>query len=143
MSYGHDPDSILALAERALGYAEAAGATEAEALVTADDARLTRFANSEIHQNVAEMNAQLNLRFVVGKRVGVASSNRLDDEGLRRLAETAGAIARTSEELEDWGGLPEPTPIWTLRNRAPEQAWPTLAPWPGSPLPQFGVPSIT
>jgi PmbA protein len=43
--------------------------------------------------------------------VGVASSNRVDDEGLRRLAETAGAIARNSAELEDWGGLPEPTPI--------------------------------
>jgi predicted Zn-dependent protease len=114
VSHGHDPDSILALAEQAIAYAEAAGATEVEALVTADDARLTRFANSEIHQNVAETNAQLNLRFVVGKRVGVASSNRLDDEGLRRLAETAGAIARTSEELEDWGGLPEPTPITNL-----------------------------
>ena len=102
------------MAERALAHAEAAGATEAEALVTADDARLTRFANSEIHQNVAESDAQLNLRFVVGRRVGVASSNRLDEEGLRRLAETAGAIARNSEELEDWGGLPEPTPIEEL-----------------------------
>ena len=46
-----------------------------------------------------------------GKRVGVASSGRIDEEGLRRLAETAGAIARVVEELEDWGGLPEPTPI--------------------------------
>jgi PmbA protein len=108
---GHDPAALLAMAERALAYAEAAGATEAEALVMGDDARLTRFANSEIHQNVAERNAQLNLRFVVGRRVGVASSNRLDDDGLRRLAESAGAIARASEELEDWGGLPEPTPI--------------------------------
>ncbi len=36
-----------------------------------------------------------------------------------------------------------PTPIWTSRKRAPEVACPTLAPWPGSPLPQFGVPSIT
>ncbi len=36
-----------------------------------------------------------------------------------------------------------PTPIWTSLKRAPEVAWPTLAPWPGSPLPQFGVPSIT
>src|SRR5262249_2872572 len=36
-----------------------------------------------------------------------------------------------------------PTPTWTSRNRAPETAWPTWAPWPGSPLPQFGVPSIT
>ncbi|HSL34407.1 MAG TPA: metallopeptidase TldD-related protein [Candidatus Limnocylindrales bacterium] len=111
MSDGRDPAEVLGLAERALAYAEAAGATEAEALVTADDARLTRFANSEIHQNVAESDAQLNLRFVVGRRVGVATSNRLDDEGLRRLAETAGAIARNSEELADWGGLPEPTPI--------------------------------
>jgi PmbA protein len=108
---GRDPASILALAERALAYAESAGATEAEALVAADDARLTRFANSEIHQNVAESDAEINLRFVVGRRVGVASSNRVDDEGLRRLAETAGAIARNSAELEDWGGLPEPTPI--------------------------------
>jgi len=39
----------------------------------ADDARLTRFANSEIHQNVAESDAQLNLRFVVGRRVGVVA----------------------------------------------------------------------
>jgi PmbA protein len=111
---GRDQAGVLALAEQALAYAERAGATEAEVLVTADDARLTRFANSEIHQNVAETNAQLNLRFVIGRRVGVASSNRLDDDGLRRLAETAGAIARTSEELEDWGGLPEPTPIEDL-----------------------------
>jgi predicted Zn-dependent protease len=111
VSDGRDPASILALAEQALAYAERAGATEAEALVTADDARLTRFANSEIHQNVAETNAEINLRFVVGRRVGVASSNRIDDEGLQRLAETAGAIARNSEELDDWGGLPEPTPI--------------------------------
>jgi predicted Zn-dependent protease len=47
----------------------------------------------------------------IGRRVGVASSNRLDPEALRRLAETATSIARNSAELEDWGGLPEPTPI--------------------------------
>ena len=35
-----------------------------------------------------------------------------------------------------------PTPIWTSRNRAPLTAWPTWPTWPGSPLPQFGVPSI-
>ncbi len=46
---------------------------------------------------------------VVGKRVGVASSGRTDEEGLRRLAESATAIARVVEELDDWGGLPGPT----------------------------------
>jgi predicted Zn-dependent protease len=104
-------DDALALAERALAHAERAGATEAEALVMAEDAALTRFANSQIHQNVAETNVAVNLRFVIGRRVGVASSGRTDDEGLRRLAENAAAIARVVEELEDWGGLPAPTPV--------------------------------
>ncbi len=101
----------LALAERALAMAEQAGATEAEALVMTEDAALTRFANSQIHQNVAETNVALNLRFVVGKRVGVASTGRTDDEGLRRVVEQAAAIAGVVEELDDWGGLPEPKPI--------------------------------
>jgi PmbA protein len=104
----------LVVAERAVALALASGADEAEALVSADEARLTRFANSEIHQNVAETNESLNLRVAIGRLVGVASSNRLDDEGLKRLAETAIAIARNSEELEDWAGLPEPTPIRTI-----------------------------
>lgn len=101
----------LALAERALHHAMGEGASEAEVLVMAEDAALTRFANSQIHQNVAETNVAINLRFVVGTRVGVASSGRTDAEGLRRLAENAAAIAGVVEELEDWGGLPEPTPI--------------------------------
>jgi PmbA protein len=99
----------LALAEAALAHAEREGATEAEALVMSEDSALTRFANSQIHQNVAETNAVVNLRFVVGRRVGVASSGRLDDDGLRRLVANAAAIAGVVEELEDWGGLPGPT----------------------------------
>jgi len=98
----------LATAERAIGLATAAGATEAEALVTAEDAQLTRFANSEIHQNVAETSVHLNLRVAIGKRIGVASTGRIDGEGLRQVAERAGAIARNVEELADWGGLPDP-----------------------------------
>ena len=107
MTAGSD---VLATAEQVLALAEAAGADEVEAVISADEARLTRFANSEIHQNVAETNASLNLRVAIGRRVGVASSNRLDEDGLRRLAEAAVAIARNSAELEDWAGLPEPTP---------------------------------
>jgi PmbA protein len=101
-------NDALALAEAALAQVEHDGVTEAEALVMAEDSALTRFANSEIHQNVAESNVTVNLRVVVGKRVGVASSGRTDAEGLRRLAESATAIARVVEELDDWGGLPGP-----------------------------------
>jgi len=84
----------LTLAEAALAHAQREGVSEAEALVMADDSALTRFANSEIHQNVAETNISVNLRFVLGRRIGVASTGRTDADGLRRLVETAAAIAR-------------------------------------------------
>ncbi len=71
-------EDLLRLGERVLGLAEAAGASEAEILLSADDSALTRFANSEIHQNVAESNVQLNLRFVsrTTGRGGVDGTNR-------------------------------------------------------------------
>ncbi len=104
------PGEALALAEGVLRLAEAGGATEAEVMVAAGDEALTRFANSEIHQNVAEADVRVNLRFVRGKRVGVASSGRTDPEALRRLAETAGRIAALVEETPDWAGLPAAGP---------------------------------
>ncbi|HYM83364.1 MAG TPA: TldD/PmbA family protein, partial [Candidatus Dormibacteraeota bacterium] len=113
MSGGHRSD-WLAVAETVLGHAKRLGATAAEVLVMAEDSALTRFANSEIHQNVAESNVSVNVRFVDGTRVGVAASSRTDAEGLRALAETAGTIARHSAEREDWGGLPEAGPIPTV-----------------------------
>ena len=107
MVSGADP-SPLALAQDVLERAMGAGATEAEVLVANEDAALTRFANSEIHQNVAETNVSVSLRFVAGRRIAVAGSGRTDEEGLKALVRRAAAIARTCEELEDWGGLPVP-----------------------------------
>jgi PmbA protein len=101
----------LDIGERVIGFAAGEGAEQAEALVMAEDSALTRFANNEIHQNVAETNAVVNLRFVIGKRIAVASTGRLDDGSLRRLAETAGRMARQVEELEGFVSLPEPGPI--------------------------------
>jgi PmbA protein len=98
----------LRLAEDILGRALRVGATEAEVLVTTDDSALTRFANSEIHQNVAESSRTVNLRFVAGKRIAVMSSGRTDVEGIRSLVNRASAVVRTCEELEDWAGLPKP-----------------------------------
>ncbi len=108
MTGRRDATSWLEVAQEAIRLAVADGAGQAEALITADDAALTRFANSEIHQNVSETNVQLNLRYVVGRRVGVASTGRLDADGLRAVAETAGRIARNVEENDEFESLPEP-----------------------------------
>jgi len=105
-----EPAAALALAESVLRLAAAEGATEAEVLVAGGDEALTRFANSEIHQNVAESDIRVSLRFVRGRRIGVASSGRTDPEALRRLAEDAGRIAAIAEESPDWAGLPAADP---------------------------------
>ena len=104
---GADPAAALRLAEEVVRLAGAAGASEAEALVTTCESSLTRFANSEIHQNVSSTEVLVNLRLVRGRRVAVASSGRSDAEGVRALVERAAAIAANVEELEDWAGLPE------------------------------------
>jgi predicted Zn-dependent protease len=104
---GGDPEEALRLAERVVAAAQAAGATDAEALVVAGESALTRFANSEIHQNVASAEVYVNLRFVKGRRIGVATTGRMDAEGVRSLVERAAAITSNVEELEDWAGLPE------------------------------------
>jgi PmbA protein len=104
------PELALELAERVLRLAEAEGASEAEVLVATGDEALTRFANSEIHQNVAERDVRINVRFVRGTRIGVASSGRTDGDALRRLAQNAGRIAAVAEETPDWAGLPAAGP---------------------------------
>ena len=115
-----EPETALALAEEVLGRAVRIGATEAEVLVMAGDSALTRFANSEIHQNVVERSLTVNLRYIVGKRIAVVSTGKVDTEGLRSLVNRAAAIARSCEELDDWAGLPAPSAA-TARRAA--NAW--------------------
>ena len=107
---GATPESALALAEEVLERALRVGATEAEVLVAAGDSALTRFANNEIHQNVAERSLTVSLRHIVGRRIAVVSTGKVDPDGLRTLVHRAASIARSCEELEDWAGLPAPSP---------------------------------
>jgi len=80
----------------------------AEVLLFSEAQNLTRFANNYIHQNVAERNVTLIMRLLRGKRIGLATTNRLDAEGLDRLVERARANAEVSPEDPDYPGLPEP-----------------------------------
>jgi len=88
-------------------------ADEAEALVAAEHSALTRFANNRITQNVAEHNALVSVRAVLGRRVGVASTNRLDDASLRAACEAAVRAARIAPEDPSFPGLPGPHRVET------------------------------
>jgi len=95
-------DELLDAALRA----STAGA--AEALYMAGDSALTRFATNQIHQNVREHDATLQVRVVDGERVGVARTNRLDDGGISDVVARAEAIATRSAPNPRTAVLPEP-----------------------------------
>ncbi len=101
-------EKIQEVAQYALS---ASKADQTEVVVTTADSALTRFANNYIHQNVLESNSGLRTRVVLGKRAGVAESNDLSPDGIRRTVETALAIAQLQPENPDFAGLPPPQPI--------------------------------
>lgn len=96
------------IAERVLSLSTA---EQTEVLIMSVDSGLTRFANSYIHQNVAERNVGLRVRAVVGKKIGVASSNDLGQEALERVVESALTIAKLQPENPDFISLPGPAPV--------------------------------
>jgi predicted Zn-dependent protease len=69
---------------------------------------VTRFANSEIHQNVEEDNVVVRAIVTRGRRVGVASGNRVEAVG--RTLRQAAEIAEISPEIPDFAGFASPAP---------------------------------
>ena len=96
------------VAERVLARSRA---DQTEVLVIAKDSALTRFANSAIHQNLVERDAEVRVRAVLGRQVGVATTNDLSEESLDRVVERAWAVARRQPENPDFPGLPDPSEV--------------------------------
>ena len=93
---------------RVLEMSDAAGI---EVITVDQDGGLTRFANSEIHQNVVEHKSSLRIRVVEGERVGVASTNQLDDASLRETLARARAVAAAQVPDHGQPGLAGPAAV--------------------------------
>ena len=79
--------------ERALN---AARTDEADAAFVSVDHNITRFANSQIIQNMAEEGASLTLRVILNGAMGVATTTGFDDEEIERTASLAREAAKHS-----------------------------------------------
>ncbi|MFG3707288.1 TldD/PmbA family protein [Micromonospora sp. NPDC047670] len=86
---------------------------QAEAVVTRADLALTRFANSFIHQNVAESGVEVRLRLHLGGRTAAGSGSVVTADGLRALVERTLAAARLCPPDPAWPGLTAPAPTAT------------------------------
>lgn len=101
-------EKVLDIVRSAVEYSDA---DQTQAAVEIGESSLTRFANSMIHQNVSERNGGLAVKAIVGKRIGYAVTNKLDDASVRAVVKKACTFARNSGENHDFVSLPEPRPI--------------------------------
>jgi PmbA protein len=82
---------------------------------------LTRFANNTIHQNVAEVNDMASVRVAFDGKTARFSTNRFDDESLRRAVQSAESVARVQEPNPDL--LPLLSVAEAGRNGADPKRW--------------------
>jgi len=80
--------------------------TEVQIDVTSD--ALTRFANNAIHQNMAEQSVAVSVRTVFDGRTARATTNKIDEESLRRVVEASGRLARSQPRNPDLLPMPGP-----------------------------------
>jgi predicted Zn-dependent protease len=92
-------------------------ADEVELLISGNRFALTRFANNTIHQNVADQNQVISVRTNFGGRTARATTNKLDDDSLRRVVESSENLARVQQPDADL--LPMPTPAEATADAAP------------------------
>jgi predicted Zn-dependent protease len=83
-------------------------ADEVEILCSGGKSSLTRFANNIIHQNVAEENYSVSVRTVFGGRTARATTNKLDDQSLKRVVEASESLARVQHPDPDLLPMPDP-----------------------------------
>ncbi len=91
--------------DRALDAAHATGAIEADAVFDSTDQNISRFANSNLHQNMSEIGAELTLRVIVDDAMGVASTTVFDADEIARTAALAREAAKHSDPLQNFSGL--------------------------------------
>jgi len=86
------------------GALEAASA-EADACFISIDQNISRFANSQLHQNMSEESAWLTLRVILDGAMGVATTTSFEPDEIARTAEVAREAARHSNRVQGFAGL--------------------------------------
>src|SRR5215467_11319615 len=76
-------------------------ADEVEVHFSGEKFALTRFANNTIHQNVAEENVVVSVRTAFGQRTARATTNKLDDESLKRVVQASESLAKVQHPDPD------------------------------------------
>src|SRR3989304_6767938 len=97
-------EKALEILEKGLKYSDA---DQIELLLLEEDFYLTRFAENIIHQNMGRADHTVMTRAVLGKKLGVAVTNKIDDEGIKKVVKNAIQIAKNQKDDPDFVFLPK------------------------------------
>ena len=81
--------------------------TKSKLLIYGGKSALTRFANNTIHQNVAEENYVISVRTAFGGRTARATTNKFDDESLKRVVQASESLAKVQHPDSDLLPMPD------------------------------------
>ncbi|MCD6163533.1 MAG: TldD/PmbA family protein [candidate division Zixibacteria bacterium] len=83
-------------------------ADQTEAVFNGSQSGLTRFANSYIHQNVAQANNTIYFRTAIDGKIGVAATNSFKKADLLKTLNNSLLIAKHQPSNPDFKGFPKP-----------------------------------
>ena len=87
---------------------KSSSADQTELVLMAEDLNLSRFAENVIHQNIAQSDHNIFARIVLGKKVGIDSTNRLEKKEIEKHIGQAINIAGFQKEDSNFVSLPSP-----------------------------------
>lgn len=102
-------------------------ADQTELVLLADRTEVTRYANSEIHQNVAQHNTRVAVRVAVGRTTARVFTNSLDVETLRRTIEDAVRLAKMQASNPNFQPLPSPDMGYSRDGEPPQSYFESTA----------------
>jgi PmbA protein len=102
-----DQSALTTLAERLVAAARQAGADAADAVATRSVSQSVEVRDGAVEESERSEGDDMGLRVLVGRRQAVVSTNDLNPDGIRTLAERAVAIAKAAPE-DKFAGLADP-----------------------------------
>jgi len=89
---------------------ESSQADQTELVLMGEDFSFTQLAENVIRQNIYRSDHTIMARTAVGKKIGVAVTNRIDEDSIAQVIKTATEIASYQKEDPDFVSLPSSSP---------------------------------
>jgi PmbA protein len=108
---------LVNLSEKTVTVALREGADQAQAAAFLLEEETTRFANSQIHQNVASKTGGITIKVITRKKIGTFTINTLEQNQIGNAVRKAVNVAKVTPANKDFRSLPRPQK-WTPINGA-------------------------